>query len=142
MLDLAMWLTEQDFRPFELFESEIFSKAMDVKFKDLEGCIGRFKAGALGIIIANYGSRTKHFHQLKIYGTKGTFVQDFGKCQYMFGDDREILVEEVDDSFPSVEKGEILNGFIDYLSGRSKTFDILTDQVVHVMDRALDAIGR
>ena len=87
----------------------------------MEGCIGRFQSRALGIIIANYGSRTKHFSPTQnIRHEKGTFVQDFGKCQYMFGDDREILVEEVDDSFPSVEKGKILNGFIDYLSGRSK----------------------
>ena len=45
MLDLAMRLTEQDFRPFELFEFEIFAKALDVKFRIWKAVSDVFKAG-------------------------------------------------------------------------------------------------
>ena len=142
MLDLSMWLLDQDFKPLKVFKSGLFSATEGVTFDDFEGCFGNFKEGATGFIFANYGSRTKHYHQLKIYGSKGTFVQDFGKSFYMFGDDRHAIIKEVNDNFPSVNKGEILDGFICYLLGKSNDFDILTNQVLHVMDRALNAIGK
>ena len=67
----------------------------------------------IGKISTNFGSQTPHFHQIKIYGTKGTFVHDCGVGNYYFGSEPNEKKEIDKTSFPSTKKGDFIPNFVE-----------------------------
>ena len=112
ILDLFEWLTGQKFKPYATLANKIVTNQTKFQPNDLILSIGKFGDGILGKISANLGSQTEHFHQLKLYGTKGTFVHDCGSASYFFGSEPGVIREIDNTPFPSSMKGDLLPDFI------------------------------
>ena len=141
MIDLSSWLLEQTFNPSFKCSNDIASKVSGLdKFVDLELCVGKFSGGATGVITGNYATQTKHHHQLKLYGTRGTYVHEFNTGTYYFGDDRNIVVERDTTVFPSAHKGALLQKFVDFLAGKIPRSPISSKEVFDTTRAALHAI--
>lgn len=141
MIDLVCWLTDEKISVSHHLKSNLAAKENDVlEFNDLEYFSGRLTKGAICAVKSNYASQTRHHHQIKIYGTKGTFVHEFNKTKYYFGDDANMVEEEDHTEFPIAHKGLILNDFVDFILDSSKSCGVSSAEVFNVMETALDAI--
>ena len=112
ILDLFEWLTGQKFVPYSTLANKSVTNQTKFQPNDLILSIGKFGDNILGKISANFGSQTEHFHQLKLYGTRGTFVHDCGSASYFFGSEPEVVRETDNSPFPSSMKGDLLPDFI------------------------------
>ena len=138
MIDLICWLTNSEFNAQHNQSNNM--SLPDTKFVDLQCTHGTLTNGAVCSVFANYGSRTRHHHQLKIYGTKGTYVHEFNEGTYYFGDDRKITKVNDHTKFPSSHKGWLLEKFAEYLSGNSSNLTIDKSYVIRTMEMSLNAL--
>ena len=136
MIDLIQWLCSQNIRHVNSYSSDIISKLNSVKFPDLVMSVGRLKNDALVKINSNFGCVSGHFHQLKVYGSKGTFSLDSGTSKYFlsYDDNRKYKVDY--EKFPIVHKGLILSEFIDAISLGSPP-PILFEEICSATEYAL-----
>ncbi len=124
ILDLFVWLTGQKFEPHSSLTNKVVTSQTKFRPNDLILTIGKFGDNILGKISANFGSQTQHFHQLKIYGTKGTFIHDCDSASYFFGSEPEVVRERDVTPFPATMKGDLLPGFIsEIVSGAPSSID-------------------
>lgn len=112
ILDLCQWLTGHAYLPKAALAHKAVTCGTDFTPPDTIHSIGHFGDNIVGKIGANFGSQTAHFHQIKVYGTKGSFVHDCAKTTYFFGSEPDEIREEDTTPFPSSNKGDLLPGFI------------------------------
>ena len=113
LIDLLQWLTGCKFAVASALSNKGSTKNSEFKPVDNIISIGRFGDDIIGKISANFGSQTPHFHQIKIYGTKGTFVHDCGVAKYFFGSEANVIKELDATQFPSAGKGDIIPRFVE-----------------------------
>jgi len=116
MIDLIQWLCSQNIHHINSFSGNIISSLGGVKFPDLVMSVGRLQNDALVKVNANFGCVSGHFHQLKIYGSKGTFSLDCGHSRYFLNYDNNRTYKVDYEKFPNINKGVILSEFIDAIS--------------------------
>lgn len=122
LIDLIQWVTGARLTFHSAFSSNVVSKIDDIEFHDVQLALGKLPNGGLVKITANLSSVVSHFHQMKIYGTKGTFILDCGHAQYFFERDSVRKSESIHERFPSVHKGALLTTFLcDVNSGNTRT---------------------
>ena len=112
ILDLCQWLTGHAYVPKAALAHKAVTCGTEFAPPDTIQSIGHFGDKIIGKIGANFGSQTAHFHQIKVYGTKGSFVHDCAKTSYFFGSEPSEIREEDTTPFPSSNKGDLLPGFI------------------------------
>ena len=136
LVDLFNWLLKSNFIP----EIALGTSASINGNKRLETsvrydnilAVGKFDDKIIGRISSNYCTTSKHYHQIRIYGTLGIFSNEFGECFYSYGDDRNNIIEYDTNNFPSSEKGDYLIDFVLHLLGH-KTDIITAEEVFEVM---------
>lgn len=112
LLDLCQWLTGEMYQPTAALNNKVVTHGTSFKPPDTIFSIGKFGDKIIGRIGANFGSQTAHFHQLKVYGTKGTFIHDCAKTTYFFGSEPGEIREVDSTPFPSSNKGDLLPDFV------------------------------
>ncbi len=140
MVDLCQWLVGEEFNPeFSLGTSYGVTGSdkltQSVRYDNVVS-LGKFQNGAIGRISSNYTSQTKHYHQLRIYGTGGVYSHEFGNGFYSFGNDLNNKIVHDFSGFPSTDKGDFLLSFIKSLLGLEAEF-VPANEVFQVMDSAL-----
>ena len=114
MIDLVMWLLEF----FKKKRScEIISKGNNIcsekfNYKNYDFIASTLKTKNIVINLkASWGCITPHFHSLKIYGTKGTFVNDFKYKGYFFKK-KKIFFKKDHLSYAERNRGEVIQNFL------------------------------
>jgi predicted dehydrogenase len=71
--------------------------------------------GPLIKINANLGCVSRHFHAVRIYGTKGTFVNGLpsGTLYRPAPTPEEAVTTPIDEAYPGVAKGDLIQSFVD-----------------------------
>lgn len=113
MIDLCQWLVGEKFSPVFAMHNKVVTKKEVFKAPDFTSAMGNLGDDAILKVTANFGSQTPHYHQLKIYGTKGTFINDCTRGTYFFGNEPNVVREEDIYDFPCAKKGDLLPNFID-----------------------------
>lgn len=141
LIDLFSWLLKSNFSPELVLGTSAAINGNDrlkksVRYDNILA-VGKFKNNIIGRISSNYSTTSKHYHQIRIYGTLGIFSQEFGRCFYSFGDDRDNNIQYDTQEFPSSEKGDYLIDFVHHLLGYDK--DIITaEEVFEVMKTSIN----
>ena len=137
ILDLLQWLTEEKFSVISAISNK--ASTLDTAFKPDDNviAIGNFGKKIIGKISTNFGSQTPHFHQIKIYGTKGTFVHDCGVGNYYFGSEPNEKKEIDKTSFPTSTKGDFIPNFVEAIFFEKKQ-EIDFETVHDVMHTSLE----
>ena len=78
----------------------------------------KFKNGMNGKFSVNLGCVYPHFHRFSVYGTKGTFENeyDFAKLFDEYDPCKEFKV--LNSKYPGVEKGDLIGDFIDSIKNK------------------------
>jgi predicted dehydrogenase len=141
LIDLFGWLLKSNFSPEFVLGTNAAIKGDEELEKSVRYdnilAVGKFKNNIIGRISSNYCTTSKHYHQIRIYGTLGIFSHEFGRCFYSFGDDRDNDIQYDTHDFPSSGKGDYLIDFVHHLLGYEK--DIITaEEVFEVMKTSIN----
>lgn len=137
VLDLCQWLTGVRFAPHSALSHKFATLNTNFLPPDLITSLGRFGSKIVGRVSANFGSQTRHFHQIKLYGTKGSFIHDCGKTTYFWGSEPEVGEEQDLQPFPSSRKGDLIPIFVESILADAET-EIDIDYVFDVMQTSID----
>jgi predicted dehydrogenase len=116
MIDLLMWIGGLRVTEVVAAESnQIATATSRFQHPDFVTALLRTDAGPLIKINANLGCVSRHFHGVRVYGTDGTFINGLpnGVIYRSAPPPQEAAVEVVDDPYPGIHKGDLIESFID-----------------------------
>ena len=136
LLDLLMWVCDLKLKNAIGLSSK--KQTFDLPFSgpEFSSSLLEMEKGAIFKLTANFGSSTPHFHQIKVYGTKGTFVHDCNDAKYFFGKEPNVETENIKGDFPGTQKGDLLGDFIDSII-YDMPFDLDAEKVFEVMSSSV-----
>ena len=119
VIDLICYLLEEYPSSVYAAANKIVTKKSKFRYNDFIVSILRFKSQNISKITANFGSTTKHHHQIKIFGTKGTFLKEYENSRLIMNrDNAEKRVKNL--SFEKkYNKNELLKIFIKSMNKKS-----------------------
>ena len=136
MLDLCQWLAGDQFSPMFALHNKVITEGTEFRAPDFTSALGRLGSQTVCKVTANFGSQTPHYHQLKVYGTKGTFINDCAEGTYFFGHEPDVIRVSDEHPFPCANKGDLLPNFVDAILGCG-ALDVGFGEVASVMRTSL-----
>jgi predicted dehydrogenase len=113
LVDLLLWLTGEKVVEVAAFGNRICSEGSHFKQNDMEMAILRFESGLVGKISANFGCVYPHFHELRLYGTRATFVNGLKNAALYTSRNLEEQPKIIADPYPGANKGDLIHNFVD-----------------------------
>jgi predicted dehydrogenase len=82
----------------------------------------RFESDLVAKVTTNLGAVGPHFHGVRVYGTRGTFVNALpdGRLYRRTGDEGEFAEEAIDAPYPGVAKGDLIHSFVQAIMGEGQ----------------------
>lgn len=117
LVDLMLWLTGDDIVEVAAFGNRVASRGSQFRYNDTVMSVVRFAGGLVGKVGVSYGCVRPHFHELKVYGTRATFINGSPDGVLYTSRDPEQMPEPATDAYPGAHKGELLRDFIDAIAG-------------------------
>ena len=115
MIDLIFWLSnflkKKNKINFYTIGNNLCVKKNQTSVDDNINCL--LKINNINVYIkASLGCVTPHFHSLKVYGSKGTFIHDFKYKGYFFKKKEKLIFTETKSDYPGNYKHLIIDEFI------------------------------
>ena len=136
MIDLVTWLLDDTITEVFAYGNKFFTGKTDFKNNDNIISILKFKSGATAKIGANFGCVSPHFHRINLYGTKGTFEQNYFGSGYIYDRKKKYSKKQTPDEYPSKDKGMVITSFISEILDGTDPF-IYKDEIYHSMSVCL-----
>jgi len=133
LLDLMTWITGAKIKDSYGLGSKFHTRKTKFIGPDLAVALLELEGGIIGKITANFASSTPHFHQLKFYGSKGTFIHDCNEGRYFFDRDTSSTMTPDKHSFPSTSKGDLLIDFVNSIINKKPHYPGF-NQILELMD--------
>lgn len=113
LVDLLLWMTGDRVREVTAMGTNIATRNTPYRYNDTIAALLRFESGAIGKITSNYSCVFPHFHNVTIYGTNATFVQNHsgGAALYQTRDPN-VAPSPVTDAYPGAAKGDMIPRFV------------------------------
>ena len=137
MIDLCQWLLGEKYRPEFSLHNKIATTVDQFAAPDFTTSLGHIGPNTILKVTANFGAQTPHFHQLKVYGTKGTFINDCAEAMYYYGHEPNVVSVPDTNKFPNAAKGDLLPNFIEVITGLS-AIEVSFQDVAQVMRVSLE----
>lgn len=134
MVDLLLWLTGGTVREVFAYGNRIVTKDTDLRFPDLVAALLHFGDGIVAKVTANFGCVFPHFHNLSVYGDKGTFLHGHSGAYFFKSRDRDLAPAQCQEAYPATEKGDLIPSFVsnilDGTPAEVTTSDVLATMAV------------
>lgn len=132
MVDLLLWLTGDTIEEVSAFGNQICSRESSFRFNDMVMGIVKFSKGIVGKVSANFGCIMPHFHDLKVYGDKATFING-QSCAWLYESrDPSQAPEEIRTKYPGHRQPDLLANFVDHIINNAEPI-VSTEDVFHTM---------
>jgi len=120
IIDLFLWFSGQKVSELMAYGNQIVMKGTQFRYKDSVTAILQFEKGATAKVSVHLGSVTPHYHELNVYGTKATFMNNFGRPLFFSSDDPSREPEVLTQEYPGVHKGALIYNFIESIVSGEK----------------------
>lgn len=120
IIDLLLWLTRDSVIEVSAFGNNISTKDSRFRYNDFVTAILKFRTGIVGKVSANFGCVMPHFHQLSLYGTKATIINDLGGALLYTSRDPAIEARQIVSEYPDAPKGDLIKNFVDAIMNNSE----------------------
>ena len=112
MVDLVRWLSGKEAVSVFAVSNKIVTEGTAFRYDDYVSAIISFEGGMQARVSANFGCVHPHYHSVKVFGTKSTFIngKESGNLHYSRLPDDE--PHRVDTDYPGCKKGDLLKSFI------------------------------
>ncbi|MBU0581039.1 MAG: Gfo/Idh/MocA family oxidoreductase, partial [Candidatus Margulisbacteria bacterium] len=130
IVDLLLWLTEDDVEEVMSYGNKIASQNTNFKYNDMVVSILKFKSGKVAKISNNFGCVMPHFHGLAVYGTEASFIN--GLEHGLLFKSREKNAEKIELAYPGVHKGDLIYSFVEAIIANT-TAEVTAEDVFKSM---------
>jgi predicted dehydrogenase len=133
IIDLFQYLTGHYYKPVSSIQR---ATQANTAINDLHITLGYLGQDCVAKVGCVFNSQTPHYHQIKIYGTRGTFVHDCGQGQYFFNHEPNVQQQQDRNKFPDAKKYDLIDKFIEEsekLDNKEGSFD----HIYRIMESAL-----
>lgn len=119
MVDLVRWLTGKEAESVFATSNKIATDGSRFRYEDYISANISFEGGMNARVSANFGCVHPHYHSVKVFGTKATFIN--GKESAKIYDSRspQEAPHIIHTDYPGCGKGDLLNSFIDEIKSNS-----------------------
>ena len=119
MIDLVRWLTGKEAVSVFATSNKIATHGSKFRHEDYISANISFEGGMNARVSANFGCVHPHYHSVKVFGTKATFIN--GKESAKIYDSRSPHDDPhiINTDYPGCRKGDLLNSFIDEIKNNS-----------------------
>lgn len=114
MADLVLWFSGDVVEEVFAYGNKIATRGSIFQQNDLTVASLRFKSGLIAKLTSNFSNISPHFHELNVYGTKGTFFNRRGDGVLHLSPNDERLLK---DSYLEYDKKAVIKNFADALVG-------------------------
>lgn len=111
LFDLMRWVMGQEVVEISGMGSKVLTRGSTYKYDDSFLNVFKFEGGALGKCHTTFGPARTKFHELTVFGSRKTFVNDLPHGK-MFTGDRDEDEAPVTSAYPGMEKGDLIPDFI------------------------------
>lgn len=114
IVDLLLWLTgERVVEVVAAAGNRIATAGSKFRFDDLVVATLRFERGALAKVTANFACAHPHYHDVKLFGTRASFLNGLGEGTLYRGEGERAEREAVTEEYPGVGKADLIPGFVE-----------------------------
>lgn len=132
LIDLFQWLLQSKPNKVSSMSNKICSLNTIFKNPDFVSSLFEWN-GIIAKITSNFGCVQPHFHNLKLYGTKATFVHGLNGSFISSSRDPETPLERLNLPYPGCSKGDLIAPFVEEILGlnqnaisKQEVFDTLS----------------
>lgn len=112
VIDLLLWFVDSEVEEVFSYGNNISTQDTNFKYDDCIVSIIKFKNGCIGKSVTTLCSIMPHFHALKVFGTKATFVNNYQEADLYQGTNHKDH-SSINDDYPGVSKAVLLPDFIE-----------------------------
>ena len=117
--------------------TNIATQNTQFKYDDTVVALLRFKSGMIAKITSNYACVYPHYHNLFVYGTESSFIQNHSGGAVIYEtNDPEVKPMLVEDAYPGVVKGAMIPKFITSILDKSEP-DVTKKEIFDAMSVSL-----
>jgi predicted dehydrogenase len=120
MIDLVLWLMRffKEKRKYEVISQGNNICSEQFNYKNYDFITSSIKTKKILVTLkASWGCVTPHFHSLKLYGTKGTYINDFKYKGYFLKNNKLKFKKDLL-SYKDRQRGETIRNFLNELNNR------------------------
>jgi predicted dehydrogenase len=118
--DLLMWLSGDRVAEVSAVGNSIASDGSGFGNFDMVVSWLKFESGAVGKLGVNFGCVFPHFHNVTLYGTRGTFLNGLEYGELYASRDPSVKPIRLEAAYPGVHKGALITGFAASILGRGE----------------------
>lgn len=118
LIDLLLWLLGDSFIEVTAVGNAIASKGSSFRNNDMVVALLKLKSGAVAKISANFGCVHPHFHAVRVYGTKGTYINGSDAALLFTSREPEAQPQRLTTAYPGMDKGDLIEEFVEAIQGR------------------------
>ena len=140
MIDLVLWITGKRPVSVKALGSNIIASGTTQKHNDFAILLLEYENKMTVKISAHGGGVHPHFHALKIFGKKSTFIHDYTNTLWIDKSDSNQKYRNENASYPEKKlRGQSLISFVNSLLNKEKKVLVSEDDVFNVMQICLAA---
>jgi predicted dehydrogenase len=117
LVDLLLWLSGDDVSEVMAFGTNIATRGSRFSSNDTVLCILKMRSGMIAKIGANFGCVQPHFHDVRVYGTRATFLNRPEHAVYHTSSDPAQAPERSDAPYRDYRKPDLVWSFLDAIHG-------------------------
>jgi len=134
MIDLLNWVT--GLLPVEVkaYGNQITTGNSDLKYHDFAAMFLKYDTGLVAQVSAHGGCVHPHFHDLRVYGTKKTFMNGIEGGVWINSSVPDVLPVDIVEEYPGkTNRGDVIKTFIDSIRNRNVQPLVNTDDIFSTM---------
>ena len=134
MIDLLNWMT--NLLPVEVkaYGNQIATKNSNLKHSDFMAILLKYDTGLIVQVSAHGGCIHPHCHDLRVYGTKKTFINGIAGGVWINSSDPDVLPVDIAEEYPGkANRGDVIKTFINSIFNRNIKPLVSTDDIFNTM---------
>lgn len=140
MVDLVIWITGKKPDTIQALGSDIITSGSAQRHNDFAILVLKFKDKLIAKITAHGGCVHPHFHQLKLFGSKSTFLHDIIGTKWIDSSEpNQTPIIETAEYPAKNQRNEALTSFVNLLLNKNKKVLVTKQDVFNVMSICLAA---
>jgi predicted dehydrogenase len=134
MIDLLNWVTKLLPVEVKAYGNQIVTKNSNLKYNDFAAILLKYDTGLVVQVSAHGGCMHPHFHDLRVFGTKKTFMNGIAGGVWVNSSDPDVLPVDIAEEYPGkANRGDVIKTFIDSILNRNIQPLVSTDDIFNTM---------
>jgi predicted dehydrogenase len=119
MVDLVRWLSGKEAVSVFAVSNKIVTAGTKFRYDDYVSAMISFDGGMQARVSANFGCVHPHYHSIKVFGTKSTFINEKERASLHNSRSQDEVPQRIDTDYPGCKKGDLLRSFINEIESGS-----------------------